>query len=87
MSGPWFRKIDDHWSIWVNGRMKPAKVGPRIDVEIQPGDCYVEFNGWPAGLFSMIDPRDGDVMAAGGLANYRTFCEALSAAIQKGVPA
>lgn len=77
MDKPWFRKIDDRWSIWVSGQTKPADNGN--GVEILPGDVYIEFNGFPAGIFSMI--RGDGMLAAGELANYETFCDALRAAV------
>ncbi len=75
----WYRKLDDHWQFWINGQIKDM---PNEDgVPVSPGDVYVKFNGWPAGSFSMIT-GDG-ILAAGTLANYDTFCEALRAAIAK----
>lgn len=76
---PWHRKIDERWQIWVNGQMKPQKGGPGGDIDIHPGDCYVEYNGWPAGSFSMIHGEG--LLAAGSEANYQTFCDALQSAI------
>ncbi len=77
LPGLWHRKVDRRWSIWVNGHMEPMKMDGRI--AIAPGDCYVEFNGWPAGSFSMIHGEG--VLAAGAAANYETFCAALKNAI------
>ena len=83
MTDLWHRKLDDRWAIWVNGQMKPVETKPTDGSPgghpVEPGDCYVEFNGWPAGLFSMITGEG--TIAAGGLANYQTFCGALKAAM------
>jgi hypothetical protein len=80
MRGAWFRRIDNHWSIWVNGQMTAQAGGPGGDVSIPPGECYVEFNGWPAGIFSMLT-GEGE-LAAGELANYGSFCAALQSAVE-----
>ena len=75
--GCWERKIDEHWWIAVNGHRDErlcSKGG-----KVPPFNCYVEFNGWPAGLF---DPFDG-IIAAGGLANEETFAAALEAEIAR----
>jgi hypothetical protein len=53
--------------------------GEAIAQKLEPGECYVKFNGWPAGLFSIVS-GDG-VIAAGEIANYQAFCEALRNAI------
>lgn len=75
LPGVWHRVLDSSWQIWVNGHMQPMKGGPTNDIEIHPGDCYVEYNGWPAGSFSVI--HGTGIIAAGECANYETFCEAL----------
>jgi hypothetical protein len=78
--GCWNRKIDDNWEIWVNGHREP-KPGPP-DVLVQPFNCYVEFNGWPAGSFSPVE----GCLAAGSLANEETFAEALKKVIETAPP-
>lgn len=65
LPGLWELAIDEHWKIRVNGHKE------EIDA-IPPFHCAVEFNGWPAGLFS----PQGGVIAAGDCANERTFIEA-----------
>lgn len=81
LPGLWERKLDEQWTIWINGHMKPLAAGSTgAKMMVRPGDCYVEFNGWPWGSFSVI--RGDGIVGAGGLANYDTFCEALNAAIQ-----
>jgi hypothetical protein len=78
LPGLWERKLDERWTIWVNGHMEV--VCTEAGVEVEPGDCYAEFNGWPALLVSIV-AGDG-VIAAGLIANYDSFCEALRAAIE-----
>ena len=78
LPGLWYRRLDDCWEFWVNGHMEPQD-GEAIAQMLEPGECYVKFNGWPAGLFSIIT-GDG-VIAAGEIANYEAFCEALRGAI------
>lgn len=81
LPGLWKRVIDSRWTIWVNGHMEPLPGGDSGDLLIPPGDCYVEYNGWPAGSFSMITGEG--VLAAGSLANYDSFCKALQKAVQE----
>lgn len=73
--GCWERQIDKHWWVAVNGHKEPVKCskGPNVP----PFNCYVDFNGWPAGLF---DPVNG-LMAAGDAANEETFAAAIEAEI------
>ena len=74
----WYRKLDERWEFWVNLNMEPAPVDG-ADTAIQAGDVYVKFNGWPAGIFSIIT-GDG-CFAAGEAASPDAFCDALRAAI------
>ena len=74
---PWERKVDDKWTFWVNGQMELSKLP--TGAEIQPGECFVEFNGWPAGLFNIITGEG--TLAVGAVANYETFCDALRAVL------
>lgn len=70
----WEKQIDDQWWIAMNGHLEPKKCshGP----EVKPFNCYVEFNGWPAGI---LDPFGG-IIAAGDCANEDAFIDALKAA-------
>lgn len=79
VSGAWHAVVDDQWAVWLNPHRDAIKLdsGP----EVPPFECYVEFNGWPAGIFG---PRGG-VIAAGALANEGTFIDALKTAT--GMPA
>lgn len=73
--GCWEYQIDEHWFIAVNGHKAPTKT--KGGVEVEPYNCYVEFNGWPAGLFTPF----GGAIAAGEAANEDAFIKALDEAI------
>ena len=81
LPGLWERKLDERWTIWVNGHLEPLPAGDGAQMMVHPGDCYVEYNGWPAGSFSIIHPGQG-MIAAGAKANYHTFCEAIEKALK-----
>lgn len=66
----WECKLDERWTIAVNAH-KEKKIWR--DIEIAPFHCYVEFNGFPAGIFS---PRGGAI-AAGSEANESKLIEAI----------
>ena len=75
MDGCWEHQIDEHWWIAVNGHTEDAicSHGPTVS----PFHCYIEFNGWPAGLIGM---KDG-IIAAGAAANEATFIAAIDAVL------
>lgn len=77
----WEHSIDERWFIAVNGHREPKKTSG--GVVVNSFNCYVEYNGWPAGSF---DPRGG-VIAAGDCANEDTFIAALDEAIKRAAPA
>lgn len=66
----WECKLDERWTITVNAHREPKICN---DVEIAPFHCYVEFNGFPAGIFS---PRGGSI-AAGSEANEDNLIKAI----------
>jgi hypothetical protein len=70
----WEHQIDANWWVAVNGRKEPTKCSHGLTVH--PYQCYIEFNGFPAGI---IDPYDG-IIAAGDAANEDSFIEAVKAA-------
>lgn len=72
--GLWEAQVDEQWWIAVNPHHETLESshGPKVEF----GNCYVEFNGWPAG---MITPYGG-VIAAGELANESNFISALKTA-------
>lgn len=78
--GCWERAIGDLWWIAVNGHLDTIKCSH--GAKVPPFNCYVEFNGWPAGLF---DPMGG-IIAAGDAANEETFAAAVEAEIGKDTP-
>lgn len=67
----WEHQIDDYWWIAVNGHKEAKKAS--MGIEVLPFHCYVEFNGFPAGIFS---PFGGSIVA-GKLANEDTFIKAI----------
>ena len=73
----WRYRVDEHWFIVVNGTKESIKYG-KSKIPIPPVNCWVEFNGWPAGLF---DPFGG-IMAAGSMANEDSFINALKRRIR-----
>ncbi len=77
LPGLWYRRLDDQWEIWVNGHLEPLALARKDGVQftVQPGDCYVEYNGWPAGSLSLV--HGFGIIAAGDGANIGTFCAAL----------
>ncbi len=68
--GCWERQIGDWW-IALNGHREERKCSHGGTVP--PFKCYIEWNGWPAGL---IGPYGG-VLAAGAAANEDTFIAAI----------
>lgn len=78
LPGLWERRLDDKWVIWVNGHEENLSTPDAVPVS--PYECYIEFNGWPAGSFSI--PTGKGLIAAGTAANYETFCDALERAVK-----
>lgn len=76
LPGCWEHKVDEHWFFALNAhedeRLTTETATPQ---KVPPGQVYVEFNGWPAGIFGI----DGGIIAAGALANEDTFIKALKA--------
>jgi hypothetical protein len=79
LPGCWTRQVDEQWWIAVNGNKeaRPAESPQHAGqpIMVKPYECYVEYNGWPAGLFS----PGGGTIAAGAGANEDTFIAALRA--------
>ena len=69
--GCWEYRISDKWLLKLNGH--PEEVDG-----IPPFHAYVEFNGWPTGVFN---PWGGEI-AAGEAANEDILIEALDEAIR-----
>jgi hypothetical protein len=76
----WEHQIDGSWWIAVNAHPEPIQCSH--GVAVAPFSAYIEFNGWPAGLFT---PHGGQI-AAGEVANEDAFIEALRRALAKGEP-
>jgi len=80
LPGVWHRKLDERWRIFLNGHMDRRLVyEEQPGLTIGPADCYVEYNGWPAGIWNIVTGEG--CIAAGEVANYETFCQALQAAV------
>jgi hypothetical protein len=77
----WEHRVDEHWTIAVNGHNEPkfAEQTTSGKTEVPPFHCYVEFNGFPAGL---ISPYDG-ILCAGSVANENAFIAALEKAAER----
>jgi hypothetical protein len=75
--GCWERRIGKDWWIAVNGHEEDKKCSRGAQVPF--GHCYVEYLGFPAGLFSPF----GGTIAAGAVANEEAFAKALEDEIHK----
>ena len=73
----WVHQVNTLWAIAFNAHADPKPCS--LGVTVQPFHCYVQFNGWPAGVFN---PYGGQI-AAGECANEAAFLEAMDAAIAK----
>jgi hypothetical protein len=76
--GCWEHQVDDTWFIAMNGH-KEKQVLKGREIAIEPYTVYVQYNGWPAGLFDYY----GGTIAAGEGANENTFIAALVAAKER----
>jgi hypothetical protein len=72
LPGGWEVQIGKWWFA-LNGHAE--KVTCSHDVTVDPLCCYVEYNGWPAGLFNAF----GGAIAYGEAANEQSFIEAVNA--------
>lgn len=66
-AGIWENKIDDHWTVKLNGQTE--------EVDSVPGFSWlIEFNGWPAGILSVLG--DG-FLCAGAYGNEENLRKAI----------
>lgn len=72
--GCWEVKLDDQWWFAVNPHRTDQECS--MGVTVRPFTIYVQYNGFPAGVFS---PKEG-VFAAGSMANVDSFMAALESA-------
>lgn len=72
----WEKKLDEHWTIVVNGENITHYNG----LEIPPYHIYVEFNGLPAGLINFFEGS----IANGKDANIKSFVKALKKTLKEG---
>jgi hypothetical protein len=70
-AGCWEHQVDKQWWVAFNGHPEAKKTSN--GQEVDPFHCYVEYNGWPAGVFTPY----GGVIAAGEGANENTFIAAM----------
>lgn len=70
----WEHRVDERWEIAFNGHNDPKMCSHGVVVD--PYNCYVQYNGWPAGVFTPY----GGCIAAGEGANETTFLAALTRA-------
>jgi len=77
VKGCWERKIGPEWWIAINGHDEAQRCSRGVNVSF--GHCYVEYNGFPAGLMTPY----GGVIAAGRIANEESFAEALQKELRK----
>lgn len=68
----WERQIGERWWVAINGHTEP-KPQSHSDQPVEAYHAYVEFNGWPAGLFTPF----GGQFAAGDAANEEAFAKAI----------
>lgn len=76
LPGCWEKRIDEHWWVAINGH-KDDMACSREAPPVPSLHCYIEYDGWPAGLISL---QDG-VIAAGESANEDTFIAAVKRAL------
>ena len=83
LPGCWQHKIDEYWSVAVNGHQEEIALASDAafpgaqGISVPPFHAYVEYNGWPAGL---LDPYGGSI-AGGSAANEDTLIAAVRAAM------
>lgn len=77
MPACWEHQVDEHWHIAINGHHTDRQTTRGNTVP--PFHCYIEFNGFPAGL---ITPYNG-IIAAGSAANEDSFIAALRSATEQ----
>ena len=71
LPGCWEHQVDKRWWFAVNGHREAVECSRGFVID--PFDCYIEYNGWPAGS---IHPGGG-IIAGGEGANEDNFIEAL----------
>lgn len=71
LPGCWEFKIDEHWTIAVNGSDKPRE---HQGLKTPPFSMWVFFNGWPAGLLNPL----GGTFVVGTAANEDQFAMAIA---------
>ena len=72
LSGCWEKQIDKSWFIAINGHSRKIKINTsQMDFELEPFSVYVEYNGFPTGVFD----ASGGEFAAGPKVNEDYFID------------
>ena len=85
LPGCWQHHVDEKWWIALNGHKKQMPASSENGMssiqpyEVDPFHCYVEYNGWLAGV---ITPTGG-IFSAGSEANEDSLIDALIAATKR----
>jgi len=85
LDGCWTRQIGKQWWVAINGHNEarpassPNGASKELPFQVEPFHCYVEFNGWPAGILTPY----GGTLAAGEAANEDTLIAAIDVAISE----
>lgn len=76
----WEVKLDSNWWFAVNGFSveKTVRGDSGVEQRVPAFHTFVEFNGWPAGIFNAF----GGSFAAGYAANEESFCAAIRKATE-----
>lgn len=75
----WIHKIDERWTIALNGGDEATEVDPGLSMKatVDPINVAVWFNGW---LCASLSPFEG-IFFSGSAANEDTFIAALDVAL------
>ncbi len=81
LDGAWIHKLDENWTIALNGHKTKQKTHPEncILCDIPPFNAAIWWNGFLAGLLSF----GGGTIAAGTEANEDAFLTAINKAIEE----
>jgi hypothetical protein len=77
LPGCWEHQVDDRWWIAVNGHAEQTSCSHGAAVPAY--GAYVEFNEWPAAVFTPV----GGEFVAGTAANEEAFIAAVKAATER----
>ena len=75
--GCWEHQVNDKWWLALNAHTHDVKCSHGS--EVPPFHCYIEYNGWPAGI---VNPYGGEIVAHEN-ANEDLLIAALEAALER----